>query len=78
MKHVRAMRVSLSQLPSLVFKYAYTLRLHCGVCHVNVKPKFTEEQRSLKLHTLVERRGKLSTTDEDICIKIDLAHGSEG
>ena len=53
---LRAMRVSLSLLPSLVFKYA-TPRLHCG-CHVNVKPKFMEKESSLKIHTLVERRGK--------------------
>ena len=46
--------------------------LCCGACHVNVKSKFTEEKSSLKLHTLVERRGKHSTTDQDICIKIDL------
>ena len=43
--------------------------LCCGACHVNVKPKFTEEKSSLKLRTLVERRGKHSTTDQDICIK---------
>ena len=49
-----------------------------GACHVNVKPKFTEEKCSLKLHTLVERRGKHSTTDQDICIKIDLVQDSEG
>ena len=54
-----------------VFKYA-TPWLHCGACHVyvkpklialwglsrKVKPKFTEEESSLKNHTLVERRGK--------------------
>ena len=43
--------------PSLVFKYT-PQRLHCGACHVNVKPKFTEKESSLKIHTLVERRGK--------------------
>ena len=54
--------------------------LCCGACRVNDKPKFKEEKRSLKLHTLVERRGKHSTTDQDmyICIKIDLAQDSEG
>ena len=52
--------------------------LCCGACHVNIKPKFKEEKSSLKLHTLVERRGKHSTTDQDICIKIDLAQDSEG
>ena len=29
-----------------------------GPCHVNVKPKFTEEESSLKIHTPVERLGK--------------------
>ena len=53
---MRAMCVSLSLLPdpSFAFKYA-TPRPHC---HVNVKPKFTEEESSLKIHTPLERLGK--------------------
>ena len=86
MKHVarlammKAMRVSHSSTSVVSFQvrvYPATA-LCCGACHVNVKPKFTEGKSSLKLHTRVERRGKHSTTDQDICIKIDLAQDSEG
>ena len=41
----------------VAFKYS-TLRL-CGICHVSVKPKFTEEKNSWKICTLVERRRKI-------------------